>query len=360
VASPAVVDSTATETAAARWSLATRIAFRFSFVYFGLYCLSTQILTTLFSNPVYDLPDLSMVPPWRGIITFTATHLFHHTAPLVFVGSGSGDKTVDFVLVFCLLLVSLLAATIWSVVDRRRTSYRVLHGWFFLFVRFALAGQMLSYGFGKAVPLQMRFPNLVTLLEPFGNLSPMHVLWSSVGASQPYEIFAGCLEILGGLLLFFPRTITLGALIALADMSYVFALNMTYDVPVKLLSFHLILLSLFLIAPDFPRLVNFFLLNRATEPATRVPLFRSGRARHIALTVGAFCALWLIGNNIYGDCVGWEKFGPGLAPPCPLWHLERGTVLCGRPAPPTAPHRRQPLAARRLRALQPWRALLHE
>src|SRR5581483_8626940 len=136
-----------------------------------------------------------------------------------------------------------------SLVDRRRLSYPVLHRWFFLFLRFALAGQMLTYGFAKAVPLQMPFPGLFTLVEPYGNMSPMGVLWSSVGASQPYEIFAGCMEILGGLLLFFPRTVTLGALVSLADMSYVVTLNMTYDVPVKLLSFHLILLSLFLLAP---------------------------------------------------------------------------------------------------------------
>jgi hypothetical protein len=51
------------------------------------------------------------------------------------------------------------------------------------------------------------------------------------------------------LLLIVPRTATLGALISLADMIQVDTLNMTYDVPVKLFAFHLILLSCFL-APD--------------------------------------------------------------------------------------------------------------
>ncbi len=49
-----------------------------------------------------------------------------------------------------------------------------------------------------------------------------------------------------------------GALVCLGDWIHVFALNVTYDVPVKPLSFHLILLSLFVLAPDLKRLADFF------------------------------------------------------------------------------------------------------
>ena len=90
---------------------------------------------------------------------------------------------------------------------------------------------MMVYGMSKAVPLQMPFPFLTTLLERYGDFSPMGVLWSSIGASPAYEIFTGCAELLGGVLLIFPRTTTLGALVCLADAIQVFLLNMTYDVP---------------------------------------------------------------------------------------------------------------------------------
>ena len=335
LATPALADPPQTETIPASWPLATRIAFRFCVVYFGLYCLSTQILTTLLSNPRYDFPDPSSIPPWRPIITFVATRLFHHKAALVFTGSGSGDKTVDLILMVCLFTVALVVTIAWSLLDRRRTSYPTLHRWVFLFIRFALAGQMLVYGFAKAVPLQMSFPNLVALLEPYGNFSPMGVLWNSVGASPPYEIFVGCLEILGGLLLLIPRTLTLGALISLLDMSYVFLLNMTYDVPVKFLSFHLILLSLFLLAPQFQRFANFFFLNRTAEPAPSAPLFHSLGAHRIAFVVGVVYALWLIGNNVYGDRLAWKTYGPGLAKPAlyGIWDVEQFTVD-GQARPP--------------------------
>jgi uncharacterized membrane protein YphA (DoxX/SURF4 family) len=324
VVSATVVEPVQTE-AAPRWSLATRIAFRFCFVYFGLYCLSTQIITALIAIPTIDFPDPSSIPPWREIVAFTATHLFHHKDPLVFTGSGSGDKTVDYVLMFCLFVVSLLATALWSLLDRRRISYRTLHKWFILFLRFCLAGQMLTYGFIKAVPLQMSFPGLFTLVEPFGNFSPMGVLWSSVGASPPYEIAVGCLELLGGILLLIPRTVTLGALIALADMSYVFLLNMTYDVPVKLLSFHLILISLFLLAPQFRRLANLFILNRTADPAPKTPLFRTQRANHVALACGILFALWLIVANIWGARIAWKQYGPGLPKPAlyGIWDVEQ-------------------------------------
>jgi hypothetical protein len=40
-----------------RWGLASRVAFRFCFVYLGLYCLTTSALTRLFSYSRF--PDLA-------------------------------------------------------------------------------------------------------------------------------------------------------------------------------------------------------------------------------------------------------------------------------------------------------------
>src|SRR5260370_37302481 len=140
---------------------------------------------------------------------------------------------------------------------------------------------MLLYGMVKVVPLQMPFPFLTKLVEPFGNFSPMGFLWSSVGASPGYEMFVGSAEMLGGILLFLPRTTTLGALICLADATEVFVLNMTYDVPVKLFSFHLILMSLVLLVPELPRIASFFFSNRAVSPSTHPQLFSTPRANRV-------------------------------------------------------------------------------
>ena len=317
------------------WSLSTRIAFRFCFVYFGLFCLLTQVLGGLIPLPNVDLPDPASLWPFRQVVFWTAKHVFHVSQPLVYQASGSGDKTYDYVLQFCILIVALLATVIWSALDRKRPNYAAAYNWFRLFIRFFLAGQMLSYGWAKAVPLQMPFPRLYTLMEPFGNMSPMGVLWASIGASPAYEILAGCAEMLGGILLIVPRTTMLGALICLADMTQVFMLNMTYDVPVKLFSFHLILLSLFLLAPDAKRLLDLFFLNRPVPPSTRFQLFATPRADRIAVVVQIVFGAWLMSMNAYGSWSLWHTFGGG-SPKSVLygvWNVEQ-LVVDGQPRPP--------------------------
>ena len=310
------------------WNFARRVAFRLCFVYFGLYCLCTQIVTSLLPIPKVDFPDPSTLWPVRQTVFWTAAHVFHVTTPLVYTGSGSGDKTFDWVLAFCLLVIGVLATAIWSVLDRKRENYVTMHKWFRLAIRFALAGQMLVYGWAKAVPLQMPFPSLSLLVGHFGDFSPMGVLWSSVGASPAYEIFVGCAEMLGGILLIFPRTTMFGSLICLADMTEVFMLNMTYDVPVKLFAFHLMLVSMFLLAPDFRRLVNLFFLNRAAEPANESQLFGTLRANRIALAAQIVFGVWLFGMNAYGSWERWYTFGGGR-PKSPLygiWDVEQLSI----------------------------------
>ena len=318
------------EVTAPRWNLATRIAFRFCVVYFGLFCVSTQIIACLLVNPKWGLPDPGALPPLRQIIAFAAAHVFHlkSSDPGFFIETGSGDRPCDWVLLACLLVFAAAGTALWSLLDRARRNYIALRRWFWLFFRFALAGQMITYAFAKIVPLQMPFPRLFQLVEPIGNQSPMGVLWNSIGASPAYEIFAGSAELLGGILILIPRTRTLGALICLADMIQVFTLNMTYDVPVKILSFHLIVLSLVLLAPDFRRLLQFFLLNRSADAPTTTTLFHSQRANRIAAAVQICLALWLLGNNMWGARVGWKTYGGGVPKSAlyGIWDVEQQTI----------------------------------
>ncbi|MFZ1009739.1 MAG: hypothetical protein WAN65_23070, partial [Candidatus Sulfotelmatobacter sp.] len=227
----------------ARWNLALRIAFRFWLVYLGLYCLATEIISGLFSaaGGSGGFPDPATLWPLRPAIFWTAAHIFHVNAPLCAFGgnSGSADCMFGWVTAFCLLMIATAATVVWSLLDRSRENYAELHKWFRLFVRFALAGTMIGYGLVKIIPVQMPYPPLSRLLQPFGTFSPMGVLWTSMGSAPAYEIFTGCVLLAAGLLLIVPRTATFGALISLAAMIQVFMLNMTYDVPVKLFAFHL-------------------------------------------------------------------------------------------------------------------------
>jgi hypothetical protein len=309
------------------WSFAKRLAFRFCLTYLGLICLTTQIFGGLFLIPKFlILPGTRW--PLRQITFWTAAHILRITHPLVYAGTGSGDKTFDWVEAFCMLVFAVIATGMWSVLDRQRLNYVRLHKWFRLFLRFAVAAEMFSYGMYKVIPVQMSFPFLTRWVEPFGNFTPEGVLWNSIGASPAYEMFAGCAEMVGGILLLVPRTAMFGALIVLADLIQVFMLNMAYDVPVKLLSFHLILMTLFLLAPELSRLANFFFLNRAVGPSTQPQLFRTLRANRIALALQILFGIYLVGVNTYNNWTGWYAFGGGgiKSPFYGIWDVDQLTV----------------------------------
>ncbi|HEY2798702.1 MAG TPA: DoxX family protein [Thermoanaerobaculia bacterium] len=310
------------------WNVVRRIAFRFWFLYVGLYIVVTQVLATIFI-PGVDVPDPGTLGLVRAPVEWVARHLFGVSADLVVTGSGSGDKIFDWTQVVCLLAIAALGAALWSVLDRRRPGYDALERWLRLAVRIALGSTMILYGLSKLVPLQMPYPNLVRLIEPYGNLSPMGVLWASIGASPAYEIFTGCAETLGGVLLLLPRTAFLGALVCLADVIEVFVLNMTYDVPVKLFSFHLILAALYLLAPEWPRLRDLFLRNRGVGPSTEPPLFRSARANRIAARVLAIYLVYLLAMNVRVSLKTWKEYGAEAATRAPfygIWNVESMVV----------------------------------
>jgi len=281
------------------WRPSTRLAFRFVFAYFGLYAIASHLLVYLFVPP-NTLPGqgLGTLWPLSGITSWTAVHVFGITEPLVYIGN-SRDTNFFWVQLFVVLVLAVAVTIVWSLLDRRRGNYVVLHQWFRLFMRFALAAQMIYFGMVKVIPTQFPAPSLLTLVAPVGNLSLQGLLWTSIGASMPYQIFTGVVEVIGGLLLLVPRTTSLGAIVCLASMIQVFVLNMTYDVGVKILSFQLALLALVLLVPDLPRLINVLVLNRPADVSREPELFRTQRANRIALVAQILVGLYLL--FVYAD-----------------------------------------------------------
>src|SRR5580765_3278873 len=109
-----------------RWNPALKIAFRFWMVYLGLYCLATQITTSLLtvtSATGTTFPDPATVWPFRPVISWIGAHIFHVNASLtVFwgVNSGSSDCKFGLVMTFCVLMIATLATVVWSLLDRSR------------------------------------------------------------------------------------------------------------------------------------------------------------------------------------------------------------------------------------------------
>jgi hypothetical protein len=141
-----------------------------------------------------------------------------------------------------------------------------------------------------------------------------------MGYSTSYNIFTGLVEMVGGALVILPRLTTLGALISAAAMTNVFILNMSYDVPVKIFSLNLLLMSCFLLLPEFGRLANVFILNRPTPPLESPRLFQRR-----SLTIGLLAAqllflLWTAGSSLH-QSYGQEKQYGDFAPRPPLYGI---------------------------------------
>ena len=187
----------------------------------------------------------------RPVTEWLGTHLFRVDAR--FAAGNSGDTLFYWVQTFWILCLSAIVAAIWTLVDRRDRS--TLPTWFRTFIRFALAAQMFYFGLAKILPTQFLPPALTTLVQPIGAMPLATLLWVFMGSSTPYQLFTGFAEIAAGVLLISPRTAPLGALIALADMIQVFALNVAYDIGLKQLSFHFIVMALLVLAPDLRRFV---------------------------------------------------------------------------------------------------------
>lgn len=77
----------------------------------------------------------------------------------------------------------------------------------------------------------------------------MGLLWTFTGQSQPYTKLAAFAECLGAVLLLWRQLYVIGAIVIAVVMTNV-ALNFCYDVPVKLFSSKLLLISVVIVLPQ--------------------------------------------------------------------------------------------------------------
>src|SRR3954468_7894969 len=301
-----------------RWSPATRIAFRFFFSYFVLLFVregASGFIPGSLQQKYYVL--------WLPLLQWIAGHVLHLDRKLTLEEAGVNNLAFGWALFLCYMALTVVATVLWSALDRRRSHYERLYSWLRLLLRLILAPIMIQYGAIKVIPAQMISPLPVGVLGMrIGDLFPNHLLWWTVGASSPFETFIGTAELLGGVLLLVPRTVLLGALLCAGNMSLVFLLNMCYDVPVKLMSLHFLVMALILIAPDVSRLAGVFFFNRRVEPVRIEPLFARkwlDRAPHVALLL---FGLWSMHGSFQHAADMYRQFHPPRPPLYGFWSVE--------------------------------------
>ncbi len=289
------------------WSTGQKIRFRFISIFFFLF---------IFPFPLWFIPGL---PSWMlewyytgydALVRWTGAGIFGIEGEMVAYGYGSGDNTYSWIQNFVVLMVALIGGTLWSVLDRKRPSYQTLWRWFHLLVTYFVAFYMFSYGLGKVFGDQFGYPKIERMLETYGESSPMRLMWTFMSASEAYERFSGWSEAIAGFLILFRRTRTLGGLAVAGVMLNVFMMNMTYDVPVKLLSSRLMLMGIYIALADYKRLLSIFITNEPTQRVEWPPLFTTRWKKYLTLGI----LVLLAGFSIYSPIqrgIGEERdFGP--------------------------------------------------
>lgn len=239
------------------------ILFRFAFCYWLLFCIpviSTQVVGL-------DWIGTLISPAWKAMVVWAGDHVLGISSPINVAENGSGDRTADWVFVFCIAMLALVGTVVWSLVDRRRARDAQLRELLRVVIRYTLAFVLLGYGVSKVFLGQFSPPAAQRLTQQYGDSSPMGLLWTFMGASRPYVFFSGALETLGALLLLFRRTTTLGTLVLATVLTNIVMMNFCYDVPVKINSSHYLAMCLFLLLPELGRLIDVFVRHRPAQLA---------------------------------------------------------------------------------------------
>ena len=262
-----------------------------------------------------------------GVCTWVSDRMLHVEA--IIQPTGSGDTMRAYVGCLCAAVIAALGAWLWTagvlLLQRWKPAWHGdgrLHGLVRVGVRFFLCEMLLGYGFAKVFPLQFAQPSSSRLAQQLGNMSPMGLLWTFMGYSPSYQIFTGAVEVLAGLLLTTRRTTLLGSLVTMAAMTHVFVLNMCFDVPVKLYSFNYLMMAVFLVAPELPRIIGVLVLGKAALARPFAPLFGNVALDRLVLVLRTLLVVAMIYVQIHMNSKRWnDTYGGPPAPVVGRWEL---------------------------------------
>ncbi|MDY8137499.1 DoxX family membrane protein [Aquimarina sp. 2201CG5-10] len=97
-----------------------------------------------------------------------------------------------------------------------------------LALRWYLAFYMISYGWSKLTLSQFGVYDPSILEQPIKDIDSFYVAWHLYGRSTFFNISTGVLEIIGGILLIFNRTVLIGALLVLSILAQILIIDIAF------------------------------------------------------------------------------------------------------------------------------------
>ncbi|PJJ10641.1 hypothetical protein CLU83_4094 [Flavobacterium sp. 1] len=195
------------------------------------------------------------------------------TALILMLGNGGNVFWLPPILVFSLVGIALLSAIlfpfIWHYLERKqKINSTKIYGFLYSGIRYAIAFNIASFGWKKFYGLQFIVPAEIANL-PMNQQSGEWLTWFYFGHSHAFGIIIAVIQLVGGYLLLFRRTLLIGSIILFALLSNLTLINIFYQMNAGALVQSVVLTIgvLFLILLEYKKLVFFFLKTKSNLPS---------------------------------------------------------------------------------------------
>ncbi|WP_343669129.1 hypothetical protein [Chitinophaga sp.] len=247
------------------WKTYEKVAFRIAFIFFILISIPSSwswyrnLFTTNWFHPGYrDVYDVARFQP-----------------DFININTESGRWGIaSYASWGIALVIAIIGAIIWGLIDKKRSEYNLLYYWLRVIVRYRAGIGIIGFGFTKLFPVQMPYPSISNLVTDFGDFTAQKIYWLSIGIVPWYQVFAGIIEVTAGVLLFFRRTASIGAVLLAGALANITFVNFAYDGGVHVYSAYFVLLALFVLWYDVPSIYKLFVLQQYTVPVYHYPVFK--------------------------------------------------------------------------------------
>lgn len=200
------------------------------------------------------------------------------SAVMLLLCNGGNVPWLPPVLVFSVigffLVSSLLFPFIWHFLERRqKVNSEKIFGFLYGGIRYCTAFNLAGFGWKKYYGLQFVVPEEVSN-RAMNQQTGEWLTWFYFGYSHTYGILIASIQIIGSTLLLFRKTLLFGALILFTLLFNLTLINIFYEMNAGALlqSILLTIGVLFLILPDYKKLITFFF-----ETKTLLPSFHFNR-----------------------------------------------------------------------------------
>lgn len=206
------------------------------------------------------------------------------SALLLLLGNGGNIPWFPPFLVFSLIGISLAAVLffplIWHFLEKKqKINSAKIYGFLYSNIRYCIAFTIAAFGWKKFYGLQFIVPTEISNM-PMNQQSGEWLTWFYFGYSHTFGVIIAVIQIVGGYLLLFRKTLLIGAIILFSLLLNLTLINIFYQMNAGALlqSVLLTIGVLFLILLDYKKLVVFFIKTKSNLPSLN---FRSVLVKNI-------------------------------------------------------------------------------